>query len=73
MRTTITIRNDTLVCPCHGVPLWREYRPDYTGTYRHFDRCTRDGAELGWDAAIPREQWLLGAQAARLAGKEAAA
>lgn len=72
IRTTIEISPETMVCPDCGRPAYRVYAPDGR-THRYRDACPRDGLDLGYDAAVPREQWLLSAQAARLAKQEAAA
>lgn len=62
----IEISDDTPCCRCHGKPAYRVYRPDADG-HRYIDYCVTDGLVLGYDAAVSREQWLLSAQAARLA------
>lgn len=68
----IEISDDTLVCPDCGKPVYRVW--ETVGRERRpRDFCPRDGFDLGYDAAVTRAQWLLSAQAARLATQEAAA
>lgn len=71
-RNTVEITPDTLCCPDCGKPVYRVY--ETVGRERRpRDFCPHDAFDHGYDAAVRREDWLRGAQAARLAAKAEAA